>query len=272
MIPLAELNRVAAEARIDVATVERDYAISWLLYGVFKQEALTNTFVFKGGTALRKCYFSDYRFSQDLDFTLTRSITKAELNKELKLSCQEAYNNCGVDYQVLSVEKTRDEQDEEAFKAKVTFIGPRKQRGNPTRIEFHLTLYENVILNPAKLSLLHNYSDSCQSEISVYQLEELIAEKLRTILQRAFPRDFYDAWNVLKFHKKKIDTNKMKEVFLKKCEYKKVNPVNWDEYLQSKEVMGKSKHFKNSLNRQIKNVPKFEDVISDLKVILTGIF
>ncbi len=26
---------------------------------------------FKGGTALKKCYFADYRFSEDLDFTLT---------------------------------------------------------------------------------------------------------------------------------------------------------------------------------------------------------
>jgi len=122
------------------------------------------------------------------------------------------------------------------------------------------------------LPLIHNYSDSCQARISVYQLEELIAEKIRTILQRAFPRDFYDVWNVLKFHLQLIDTKQMKDVFLKKCEYKKVNPVNWNEYLQSEQVMGKASHFNNSLDRQIKDVPKFKDVIDDLRDILASFF
>ena len=30
---------------------------------------LKETMIFKGGTALKKCYFGDYRFSQDLDFS-----------------------------------------------------------------------------------------------------------------------------------------------------------------------------------------------------------
>jgi len=30
---------------------------------------------FKGGTALRRCWFENHRFSEDLDFTLTRPIT-----------------------------------------------------------------------------------------------------------------------------------------------------------------------------------------------------
>ena len=272
MIPLAELNKLSAEIGIDVATVERDYAISWLLTGVFSEKALAEALVFKGGTALRKCYFPNYRFSQDLDFTLTGSVSQNELTEKIRSACKGAYNNCGIEYELLSVDKTRDEQGEEAFEAKVIFVGPRKQRGNPTRILFHLTLYEKVILNPAKLPLIHSYSDRCAAEISVYQLEELIAEKLRTILQRAFPRDFYDVWNILKFHRKMINAKQMKEVFFKKCEYKKVNPVNWDKYLQSKQVTEKSKHFKNSLKRQIKDVPEFKYVISDLKDILTSLF
>jgi hypothetical protein len=31
---------------------------------------LTDSWVFKGGTCLKKCYFETYRFSEDLDFTL----------------------------------------------------------------------------------------------------------------------------------------------------------------------------------------------------------
>ena len=49
--------------------LERDYIISWVLAGIASVPSLKETLVFKGGTALRKCYFDDYRFSEDLDFT-----------------------------------------------------------------------------------------------------------------------------------------------------------------------------------------------------------
>ena len=34
---------------------------------------------FKGGTALRSCWFENYRFSEDLDFTLTRPINLEDI-------------------------------------------------------------------------------------------------------------------------------------------------------------------------------------------------
>lgn len=49
--------------------IERDYLLSWILAGISRTHALEGSLVFKGGTALKKCYFGDYRFSEDLDFT-----------------------------------------------------------------------------------------------------------------------------------------------------------------------------------------------------------
>ena len=49
--------------------VDRDYLLSWVLAGISHVPPLANTLVFKGGTALKKCYFGEYRFSEDLDFT-----------------------------------------------------------------------------------------------------------------------------------------------------------------------------------------------------------
>ena len=34
---------------------------------------------FKGGTALKRCYFGDYRFSEDLDFTLVGPLSFEEV-------------------------------------------------------------------------------------------------------------------------------------------------------------------------------------------------
>ena len=48
--------------------LERDYVLSWVLAGLTQVDALRDTVVFKGGTALKKCFFGDYRFSEDLAF------------------------------------------------------------------------------------------------------------------------------------------------------------------------------------------------------------
>jgi len=37
--------------------LERDYLLSWVLTGIAQVESLRDTLVFKGGTALKKCYF-----------------------------------------------------------------------------------------------------------------------------------------------------------------------------------------------------------------------
>ena len=48
--------------------LERDFLLSWILAGIIQVPPLRQTLDFKGGTALRKCYFGEYRFSEDLDF------------------------------------------------------------------------------------------------------------------------------------------------------------------------------------------------------------
>jgi len=51
--------------------VEKDYMLSWLLAGISNHPLLSSKWIFKGGTCLKKCYFETYRFSEDLDFTIT---------------------------------------------------------------------------------------------------------------------------------------------------------------------------------------------------------
>lgn len=50
--------------------VEKDYVLGWLLWGVGSHPMLGESWVFKGGTCLKKCFVETYRFSEDLDFTV----------------------------------------------------------------------------------------------------------------------------------------------------------------------------------------------------------
>jgi len=73
-------NRLAKAGgrRIPEAVLERDYCLSWFL-AILSQSPLKDILAFKGGTALKRCYFDDYRFSQDLDFTLLQPTPLQEI-------------------------------------------------------------------------------------------------------------------------------------------------------------------------------------------------
>ena len=64
--------------RIPESVLERDYCLAWLLAALAESD-FKAVLGFKGGTALKRCYFGDYRFSEDLDFTLTAPVSPDEL-------------------------------------------------------------------------------------------------------------------------------------------------------------------------------------------------
>jgi len=79
MISEAEIRRSAAAANVDPMVIDLDYSLGWFLLGMLKTGSRFGNLVFKGGTCLRKCYFPDYRFSEDLDFTATKYLSPAEM-------------------------------------------------------------------------------------------------------------------------------------------------------------------------------------------------
>jgi hypothetical protein len=67
MRPLrTRLEEARGRLGIGWQTLERDYVLSWVLAGIYRLDALRDALIFKGGTALKKCYFGRYRFSEDL--------------------------------------------------------------------------------------------------------------------------------------------------------------------------------------------------------------
>jgi len=73
VIPSREILDLRAEWSLDPGIIEKDYVLGWLLAGIATQPLLAQSWVFKGGTCLRKCYYETYRFSEDLDFTIVNS-------------------------------------------------------------------------------------------------------------------------------------------------------------------------------------------------------
>src|SRR5665648_426365 len=83
------IEEARKEAGLSWEIIEKDYILSWVLAGIAANKKLQNKLVFKGGTALKKCYFGNYRFSEDLDFTAKEDIAKGDfLEKEIEKSCE----------------------------------------------------------------------------------------------------------------------------------------------------------------------------------------
>ncbi len=55
---------------IDLGVIEKDYVLGWTLAAIAAEPALADSWIFKGGTCLRKCWYETFRFSEDLDFTI----------------------------------------------------------------------------------------------------------------------------------------------------------------------------------------------------------
>ncbi len=71
-----DLRRLARRTGFDAGTLEKDYALTWLLSGIYSEDSkLRDILIFKGGTAIRKVYFPEWRLSEDLDFTITQKVT-----------------------------------------------------------------------------------------------------------------------------------------------------------------------------------------------------
>ena len=78
MIPQAEISKLSYREGMSDKVIAKDYIITWILLSL-ADSSLKDFLVFKGGTALKKIYFPDYRYSEDLDFTLRKEIAIDDL-------------------------------------------------------------------------------------------------------------------------------------------------------------------------------------------------
>ena len=122
MITKQHILERSTEWRLRPEVVEKDYVLGWLLVGIAQHQELRETWVFKGGTCLKKCYFETYRFSEDLDFSLTPSALYSadDLLGQLKELARRVNDASGIELpeNAIAVETKRNKQGETTFRAR----------------------------------------------------------------------------------------------------------------------------------------------------------
>jgi Uncharacterized conserved protein len=251
MIPGIEIREISRENGVPETTVEKDYALNWILVAISRE--IDDLMALKGGTAIRKTYIGDYRFSDDLDFTLLVNIDKNMLEKKVITAVKKSKAESGINFN----ENIRIEETPNKTYEMVTYFRMLRKMGSPLRIRLDITRSEDekIILPLKRRSIIHPYSDRCRGKILGYSLEEILAEKLRSLFQRTRPRDLYDVWYLLK----RIEVEKSLEILPEKFKLKGVSMDN---------LPMKRKDFEHawesSLKHQLKNLPNFDDVFNDV--------
>ncbi|MCX6771840.1 MAG: nucleotidyl transferase AbiEii/AbiGii toxin family protein [Candidatus Micrarchaeota archaeon] len=183
---LAELKTRAVKEGIPLAIMEKDYALSVALLELSKT-ALNGSAVFKGGTAIKKVYFPNARFSEDLDFTAPM-IGQEEITRLLK-AMLENKELLGIRFGRLEHEKTS-----AGLRISIKFAGFLAQ---PQRIRFDFSFRENAFLPPVEKEVVDSYSLG-KAGVLTLQVEEILAEKIQAAFSRTVARDLYDIWFLLK--------------------------------------------------------------------------
>lgn len=203
MIPQRDLsllsNRLAERGgrRIPEAVLERDYCLSWVLVGL-SQSPLKDRLAFKGGTALKKCYFEDYRFSEDLDFTLTEETSWEEIELGLGAAFEETHKGSGVEIRLDRLDRHSHANSHTFYLA---YEGPLPGGAGKT-VKTDITIRERIVLPLEERPVLRGYEEYRDlpegARIRVYSLDEVAVEKTVALLDRARnePRDLYDLWFV----------------------------------------------------------------------------
>jgi len=251
MIPILEIKAIARRAKVPESTVERDYAQNWLLFGLSKTSL---KMALKGGTGIKKVFIGDYRFSDDLDFTLLEEYDRKTILEELLRGVMIARRESGIGFEENIVFK----ETLNGYEATVYFRIIRTS-GSPLKIKIDLTKIENelILLTLEKRRIIHPYSDECNAEVLVYSLEEIFVEKVRSLFQRTRPRDLYDVWCL----KEIIEWKKIPEIIFEKSKVKSVQ-LEFEEFERRK--LHYERAWERSLGHQINPLPEFEKVWSDV--------
>lgn len=240
--------------------IEKDYVLGWMLAAISAMPQLNQTWVFKGGTCLRKCFYETYRFSEDLDFTIIGGGPEAP---DKLLPIFEEIRQWLLDKNGLEIVVDKN-----------SFIRRQNRRGNPTtqgriayrgpsnppslpKIKFDLT-QDEVLVNPAiRRKISHPYSDAdyMSGRILSYSIVELLAEKMRALAERCRPRDLYDVVNIHRHLDLLEDPMPVMEALIQKCAHAAIAVPDVETLKRSPLREELDLEWKNMLGHQLPHLP-----------------
>ncbi len=232
MIDKNEIDQKAELFHIHSSNVQRDYVLGWILTGIYQHSELRDKLVLKGGNCLRKAYFENTRFSKDLDFSCEKEIPTTLLFTELDTVCDFISDQTGIvfDKEKVSIKlKNLIDNEKKIYDVNLHFNDFYGKKSSTTlSIQLDVTNFDRIYLPVQERPLIHPYSDAvkCEATIKCLKLEELLASKIKCLLQRQHIVDLYDYVYSIFINKSfDISRSEIIQVFFKKTIYEGASGV-----------------------------------------------
>jgi predicted nucleotidyltransferase component of viral defense system len=185
VIPQANITAWRAKAPWpDDAQVEQDLVLTRALVELFRVPRIRDSLAFRGGTVLHKLFFDPPgRYSEDIDLVQR---TAGPIGPVL-------------DAVRMVLDPWLGEPRRERGKGMVTLFYRFETTGLPARtmrlkVEINTREHFAVLGHPVRRIVVDSPWFAGEAEVPVYELEELLATKLRALYQRKKGRDLYDLW------------------------------------------------------------------------------
>ncbi len=275
------IQEAARQYGVPQNLIEKDYALTYTLAGLASQSDLRDTLLFKGGTALKKVFFGDYRFSEDLDFSGQSAPKDRDLESAIRQAVQHAAELLS-EHGPFSIEAVRRPEQEphpggqDAFLVRVQFPW---HPGPLCQIKVEITHDELVVLTPKKRTLIHGYDEDLRPRVSCYQLEEIVAEKLRALLQthqrlatrgwgRQHARDYYDLYRILDAFSDTLDAQDIRRALKAKAEHRQVSFAGVNDFFTEELVATARDQWEGSLSPVVSHLPDCDSALERLRELL----
>jgi len=275
LITKEQLLAIATELKLLPTTINKDYALSWLLVGIGQHPSLSK-WVFKGGTCLKKAYFDTYRFSEDLDFTIPQNEAYSQevILGAVRETAENIYDLSGIEFvkDKIQVTPSINKNGKETFVVKLPFQGPLPLNNKSIqRIKFDITQDETLVAKPEMRPIFHGYSDAPtpSAEVLCYTVNEIIAEKSRALYERqGRARDVYDVVNISHNFREEINTEEARKILAEKFAFKDL-PIPTVELILSQIDHDLLKqNWNQQLKHQLPVLPPVDSFIDDLEEAL----
>lgn len=244
MITKQELQKVKEQRRINLYYAEKEYLQYVFLHAIAKY---SDAFVFKGGTCLHICYGLQ-RASEDLDFNTYLPISKVRV----------IIRDCLRDYELLNIphEVYTEKEYEGNKRFEMRFMGPlyngNKESTNTLKIDFNKKKVRYTVVRVIQ----QIFSDIPLFTIVSLAEHEILAEKIRALLDRGAPRDAYDIWMLLQ---KNVQLDK--KLLLEKLKEENITPT--------KIPFPQEKTYMCDLKQLLDTVPPYNQVKEEVLKALT---
>ncbi len=234
MIPVHFIEAWSDQANWQSAIqVEQDLVISRALVNLYNDPHIQDTLVFRGGTALNKLFLKPpARYSEDIDFVQKRAEpigkTLDALKKLLNPWLGEpvwkiTQRSAKLIYKYETINKTQ---------AKL-------------KIEINTTEHFQVLPLKTEPFVIHSEWFKGKADIITYEIDELMATKLKAVYQRRKGRDLFDLWHVLS--KNLINLDRVINIFNRYCNHDGIT-ISCEQFKQNLNLKRQNKDFQSDMN------------------------